>query len=64
MLNLSLKDELLSFLEPFVTFFKDVWGDIRTFFLQFMSEDVFNIFVFGLLIAAIMLIALAIINHD
>ncbi len=64
MLNLSLKDELLDLLEPVITFFKDIWLDMRSFCLQFMSEDVFNIFIFGVFIAFLMLVALAIINHD
>lgn len=64
MLNLSLKDELLDLLEPVITFFKDIWLDMRSFCLQFMSEDVFNIFIFGVFIVFLMLVALAIINHD
>ncbi len=64
MLNLSLKDELLDLLEPVITFFKDIWLDMRSFCLQFMSEDVFNIFIFGVFIVFLMLVTLAIINHD
>ena len=64
MLSLSLKDELLDLLEPVITFFKNIWLDMRSFCLQFMSEDVFNIFIFGVFIVFLMLGALAIINHD
>ena len=64
MLNLRLKDELLDLLEPVITFFKDIWLDMRSFCLQFMSEDVFNIFIFGVFIVFLMLVTLAIINHD
>ncbi|MBD9075042.1 hypothetical protein EGP91_03450 [bacterium] len=64
MMILNLKDELLNFLEPIVDFFKSVWQDIQNFCLQYMSQDVFNIFIFALIIGMIMLVALAIINRD
>ena len=64
MMILNLKDELLNFLEPIVDFFKSVWQDIQNFCLQYMSHDVFNIFIFALIIGMIMLVALAIINRD
>lgn len=64
MMILNLKDELLNFLEPIVDFFKSVWQDIQNFCLQYMSQDVFNIFIFVLIIGMIMLVALAIINRD
>ena len=64
MMILNLKDELLNFLEPIVDFFKSVWQDIQNFCLQYMSQDVFNIFIFALIISMIMLVALAIINRD
>ena len=64
MMILNLKDELLNFLEPIVDFFKYVWQDIQNFCLQYMSQDVFNILIFALIIGMIMLVALAIINRD
>ena len=64
MMILNLKDELLNFLEPIVDFFKSVWQDIQNFCLQYMSQDVVNIFIFALIIGMIMLVALAIINRD
>ena len=64
MMILNLKDELSNFLEPIVSFFKTIWQDIQNFCLQYMSQDVFNIFIFALIIGMIMLVALAIINRD
>ena len=64
MMTLNLKDELSNFLEPIVSFFKTIWQNIQNFCLQYMSQDVFNIFVFVLIIGMILLVALAMINRD
>ena len=61
---LNLKDELLNFLEPIIDFLKSIWQDIQSFCLQYINQDVFNIFVFALIIGMIMLVALAIINRN
>lgn len=59
---LNIWDDTVDFFEPIITFFKNIWNDINTFLLQYMSQDVLNIFVFGIIVAIILFVVLAIIN--
>lgn len=63
MIILNIFDTFLEFINPIMEFFKDLWFDFSSFFLQYLSEDVFNILVFGILIAIALIIVLAIINN-
>lgn len=63
MMILDIWQDTLDFFEPIVTFFKNIWNDINTFLLQYMSQDVLNIFVFGILIAIILFVILAVMNR-
>ena len=64
MLMLNVFDPILDFFEPIITFFKELWYDINSFFLQYMPQNVLNIIVFGILIAMILIIVLAIVNKN
>jgi len=55
---------LSEFIDPIVSTVKDLWYDFSSFFLRYMSEDVFNILVFGILIAIILIIVLAVMNRN
>ncbi len=63
MLTNNIFNELLEFFRPVLDFFKDIWADIQSFFLQYVSEDVFNILVFGIVVAMVLIIVLAVINR-
>lgn len=63
MLTFDIQNQVLSFLQPFLDFFKNIWFEIRSFFLQYMSADVFNIFALGIGFALLLIIILAIMNH-
>lgn len=52
------------FIDPIVSTVKDLWYDFSSFFLRYMSEDVFNILVFGIVIALVLIIVLAVINKN
>lgn len=64
MIILSMFDPIIDFFKPIITFFKDIWNDINSFLLQYLSQDVLNIFIFGILVAVILIVVLAIINRN
>ena len=64
MIIANVLDDLLDFFAPVIDLFKDLWTDISNFFLQYMSQNVFNILVFGIVVAIILIIVLAVINRD
>ncbi len=64
MIVLNVLEPIIEFFEPVISFFKDIWNDIHSFLLQYMSQDVFNIFVFGILVAIALIIVLAIMNRN
>ena len=61
---LNIMSDFNNFFKPVIVFFEDLWNSIHDFLLQYMSEDVFNIFIFIIIIAIILFIVLAIINRD
>jgi len=63
MLLYDIQSQVQSFLQPVFHFFQNIWFEIRTFFLQYMSADVFNIFAVGIGFAILLIIILAIMNH-
>ncbi len=64
MIIANILDDVLDFFSPVIDLFKDLWTDISNFFLQYMSQNVFNILVFGIVVAIILIIVLAVINRD
>ena len=64
MLILDVLADLEYFFRPIIEFFSDIWTSIRDFFLQYMSENVFNVLIFGIGIAILLIIILAIMNKD
>ena len=63
MLNLDILDAASDFFHPIISFFQGIWDQIRSFLLQYMPGDVINIFIFGILIAIILIVVLAIVNR-
>jgi len=64
MIILDFFEPITEFFEPIISSFKDIWNDITSFLLKYMSQDVLNILVFGILIAIILIIVLAIMNKN
>ena len=64
MLILDILDDTKDFFEPFMTFLTNLWIAIKGFFLRYMSIDAFNILFFGIAVAVILMIVLAIMNRD
>ena len=61
---LNIFDDLQDFFSPVVDFFVNIWHSIQDFFLQYMSQGAFNIFIFISIVAIILFVVLAIINRD
>lgn len=64
MLILDILDDTKDFFEPFIIFLTNLWNTIKGFFLQYMSIDAFNILFFGIAVAVILMIVLAIMNRN
>ncbi len=56
-------DSFNEFIEPIVSFFKDLWTSISNFLLQYMPQDALNILAVGILVTIILIIGLAVINN-
>lgn len=67
MLKLNIVTDLwetfLDFVNPVVSFFKDLWNDINSFLLKYIPQDALNIIVVGVIIAIILVVVLAIVNN-
>ncbi len=63
MLILDFLDTINDFFRPVISFFQEFWNQIRAFLLQYMPGDVINILVFGILVAIILIVVLAIVNQ-
>ncbi len=64
MLILDILDDTKDFFEPFMIFLTNLWNTIKGFFLRYMSIDAFNILFFGIAVAVILMIVLAIMNRN
>ena len=64
MLILDILDDTKDFFEPFMIFLTNLWNTMKGFFLQYMSIDAFNILFFGIAVAVILMIVLAIMNRN
>ena len=64
MIILDILDDTKDFFEPFIIFLTNLWNTIKGFFLQYMSIDAFNILFFGIAVAVILMIVLAIMNRN
>ena len=64
MLILDVLSDITDFLEPVITFFKNIWNAFQNFFLQYMSQDVLTILIFGIVVAIILIVVLAIMNRN
>ncbi len=61
---INIWDDITIFFKPVIDFFKDLWTTMQDFLLQYMSQDVLNILIFGIVVAIILIIILAIINRE
>ena len=61
---LSIWTDIQDFFRPITDFFTDLWNSIRDFLLQYMSQDVLSVLVFGIVVAIILIIVLAIMNRN
>lgn len=61
---LSIWTDIQDFFRPVTDFFTDLWNSIRDFLLQYMSQDVLTILIFGIVVAIILIIVLAIMNKS
>ena len=61
---LNVWDDIMIFFDPIIDFFKELWTTIQDFLLQYMSQDVLNILIFGIVVAIVLIVILAIINKD
>lgn len=59
---LTIKGEITSIITDITETFKDIWGNIQGFFLQYIDETTFNILLFGVFVVAILIIVLGIMN--
>jgi len=59
----DLWETFLDFVNPVVSFFKDLWNDINSFLLKYIPQDALNIIVVGVIIAIILVVVLAIVNN-
>ncbi len=62
MLSLDFLESINTFLEPIFNFFKEIWNNIQGFLVQYMPEDVVNVLIYGIIVAIILIIVLAVIN--
>lgn len=60
----TLWDEIGNFFDPIIDFFRDLWTSIQDFLLQYMSQEVLNIFILLILVGIVMFVVLAIINKN
>ena len=63
-MTLDILSDISEFFDPVIKFFQDLWTNIENFLLEYMSKDVLNVLIFGILIAIILIIVLAIMNRD
>lgn len=61
---LSIWTDIQDFFRPVTDFFIDSWNSIRDFLLQYMSQDVLSVLVFGIVVAIILIVVLAIMNRN
>ena len=61
---LSIWTDIQDFFRPITDFFTDLWNSIRDFLLQYMSQDVLTVLVFGIVVAIILIIVLAVMNRN
>lgn len=61
---LTVKGDMTTIFNSIKEFFINIWLKIENFFLRYMSKDIFNVFVFGIILMIILLIILAIMNRD
>ena len=61
---LSIWTDIQDFFRPVTDFFTDLWNSIRDFLLQYMSQDVLTVLVFGIVVAIILIIVLAVMNRN
>ena len=61
---LSIWTDIQDFFRPVTDFFTDLWNSIRDFLLQYMSQDVLTILIFGIVVAIILIVVLAIMNKN
>lgn len=59
----SITYEIKNFFEPIGTFFVNIWTNIQDFFLQYMPQNVFNLFCIVIILFVILITILAIMNH-
>ena len=60
----SIWTDIQDFFRPITDFFIDLWNSIRDFLLQYMSQDVLTILIFGIVVAIILIVVLAIMNKN
>ena len=60
----TLWDEIGNFFDQIIDFFRDFWTSIQDFLLQYMSQDVLNIFILLILVGIVMFVVLSIINKN
>lgn len=63
MLIMDVFSMVQSFFKPILDFFYDIWYQLNSFLLQYMSQEVINIFLCGIGFALLLIIILAIMNH-
>ena len=61
---LTLKGDLNVFFDDISKFFINIWNSIEGFFLQYMSQQIFNVFIMAIIIIIITFIFIAIINRN
>ena len=64
MIMLSVFTPIFEFFKPITNFFKELWYDINSFLLRYMPQDVLNILMFGIVVAIILIVVLAIVNKN
>jgi len=59
----DLWETFLEFIDPIVSFFKDIWNDTSNFLLRYMPQDALNILTVGIIITILLIIVIAVINN-
>lgn len=64
MMMLNVFTPIIDFFKPITDTVKEVWYDINSFLLRYMPQDVLNILIFGIIVAIILIVVLAIVNKN
>jgi len=60
---LNIQDTFEGLVNPILDFFKNIWKEFYDFGLQYLPQDVWNVFIFIVGLGLVLVIILAVMNH-